>query len=225
MIWLILLVLLVAVLVGPWYWIQYVLRRHSGVRDDYPGTGGDMARHLLDKLGLDQVGVEATDAGDHYSRAARCVRLTADKLDGKSLTAVVIAAHEVGHAIQHARGEALFRARGTLDVLAMLLNRIAPIALLLAPVLVGLWPVAGRLSLLVAVGAMLVSTLVHLVTLPVEWDASFGKALPLLRDGGYLDEQDMRHARTILTAAAFTYVAASLMSMLNVGRWLRLLRR
>ena len=225
MIWVILLLLVLALLLGPGIWVQQVLKRHSGQRDDYPGSGGDMARHLLSKLGLEQVGVESTPAGDHYDPGARMVRLTADKLDGKSLTAVVVAAHEVGHALQHARREALFQSRTALAVVAMWMQRIAPAALLLAPLLVSVAPVAGRISLLVAVAAMLLGTLVHLVTLPVEWDASFGKALPLLREGEYLDEQDMRHARTILTAAALTYVAASLMSLLNIGRWLRVLRR
>jgi len=195
MIWLLLGLLLLAILLLPGIWVQHVLKRHSGHRKDFAGTGGDMARHLLSKMGLDSVLVEGTEAGDHYDPASRTVRLTKDKLDGKSLTAVVVAAHEVGH------------------------------ALLLAPLLAGVSPGFSRLALVVAVGAMLLGTLVHLITLPVEWDASFGKALPLLRDGEYLQPKDMRAARSILLAAAMTYVAASLMSLLNIGRWLRYLRR
>ena len=72
---------------------------------------------------------------------------------------------------------------------------------------------------------MLISTLVNLATLPVEWDASFGKALPILKSGGYLSDEDMQNARHILLAAAMTYVAGSLISLLNVGAWLRVLRR
>jgi Zn-dependent membrane protease YugP len=63
------------------------------------------------------------------------------------------------------------------------------------------------------------------VTLPVEWDASFRRALPLLEAGGYLSREDQRKARQILTAAALTYVAGSLASLLNLWRWLRLLKR
>jgi hypothetical protein len=69
------------------------------------------------------------------------------------------------------------------------------------------------------------ATLVHLVTLPVEWDASFGKALPLLTHGRYIGERDERAVRQILRAAAFTYVAASLASLLNLARWFRFFRR
>lgn len=224
MIWLLLLAVL-ALLLLPGWWVKQVLRKHSGERADYPGTGGDMARHLLHKLGLEDVAVEATAMGDHYDPGARAVRLSEDKLNGRSLTAVVVAAHEVGHALQHARGEPLFSSRTGLAVLALWMQRIAPLALLLTPLLAATAPGASRLSLLIAVGAMLIGTLVHLVTLPVEWDASFGKALPLLEQGEYLDARDMKHARSILTAAALTYVAASLMSLLNIGRWWRYLRR
>ena len=82
---------------------------------------------------------------------------------------------------------------------------------------------AGVLTL--AVTAALLGTLVHLVTLPVEWDASFARALPLLEQGGHLYPSDLPHARRILRAAALTYVASSAASLLNVWRWLAILRR
>jgi Zn-dependent membrane protease YugP len=79
--------------------------------------------------------------------------------------------------------------------------------------------------LLIGVLSMALGTIVHLVTLPVELDASYGKALPLLKEGNYLHEGDLRHAQRILKAAALTYVAGSLASLLNLGRWLAVLRR
>ena len=81
------------------------------------------------------------------------------------------------------------------------------------------------LFLAVAVASMLLGTLVHLVTLPVELDASFNKALPMLKAGQYLYDSDLPHATRILRAAALTYVATSLASLLNLGRWLAVLRR
>lgn len=86
-------------------------------------------------------------------------------------------------------------------------------------------PALGAAFLAVAVGSMLVGTAVHLLTLPVEIDASFRKALPLLADGDYLHDGDLPHARRILQAAALTYVASSLASLLNLGRWMAVLRR
>jgi Zn-dependent membrane protease YugP len=78
--------------------------------------------------------------------------------------------------------------------------------------------------LLVAVASMFLAVLVHIVTLPVEWHASFRRALPLLQEG-YLKPDDMPAARQILRAAAWTYVAASLSSLLNMARWIAILRR
>ena len=72
---------------------------------------------------------------------------------------------------------------------------------------------------------MLSSTLIHLITLPTEFDASFGRALPLLENENILKNGDMKHARKILNAAAMTYVSASLMSLLNIARWWAILRR
>jgi hypothetical protein len=86
-------------------------------------------------------------------------------------------------------------------------------------------PVAGVVVLVAGMATMGIATLVHLVTLPVEWDASFGRALPVLQQGNYLSPEDEQGARRILTAAALTYVAASLASLLNLWRWIAFLRR
>ena len=223
--WILLIVALVMLLSLPSWWVARVLQQHSQHRPDFPGTGGDMARHLLGRFGLQDVVVEASPQGDHYDSSGRAVRLTADKLDGRSLTAVVVAAHEVGHAVQHARAEALFQTRTGLARVTIWLQRLAPVALLVSPLLVSVLPAAGRIGVAVAIMAMLAGVVMHLVTLPVELDASFNKALPWLAEGDYLDEQDMQAARVILRAAALTYVAASLANLLNIWQWLRYWRR
>jgi len=225
MVWLVLFLVLLLALSLPGIWVQRVLKRYSGHRPDFPGNGGDMARHLLAQLDISDVAVETTDQGDHYDPQAKAVRLTADKFEGKSLTAVVVAAHEVGHALQHHRQETLFQSRTVLAHLAYWAQKVAPLALMVSPLLLSVAPAASRWALLAAVVAMLLGTVMHLVTLPVEWDASFNKALPLLEKGEYLGRDDMRSARRILKAAALTYVAGSLASLLNVWRWLRYLRR
>jgi Zn-dependent membrane protease YugP len=173
------------------------------------------------------VKVEETDKGDHYDPEAKAVRLSPGNFSGHSLTAVTVAAHEVGHAIQDARGEILFRSRQRLVRAAVKGERISRVLLIGAPLvlLVTRLPQAGFFMLLAAVGAMALGTLVHIVTLPVELDASYNKALPMLEEDGYLYEGDQPHARRILKAAALTYVAGSLASLLNLGRWLTLLRR
>ncbi len=223
----ILAVLLLLAIFGPQWWAASVLRTHSKPRADYPGTGGEFARHLLNQFQLDDVRVEVTERGDHYDPEARVVRLTQDKLDGKSLTAVTVAAHEVGHAIQHHLGYAPLQWRSRLVRLAQVAEKTGAGVMMVLPVVALLTrsPAVGAVTLLVGLGSMAVSTIVHLVTLPVEWDASFGRAMPLLQAGRYLDQQDEKAARRILQACALTYFASSLASLLSVWRWLKMWRR
>ena len=96
-----LLLLLAAVLV-PQLWIRRVFARHGAERPDLPGTGAELARHLLDRAGLSDVKVELTGDGDHYDPEECAVRLLPQHHDGRSVAAVAVAAHEVSHAVQHA---------------------------------------------------------------------------------------------------------------------------
>ena len=98
------LLLVLAVFAGPQLWVWYEFRRHRAERPDFPGTGGEFARYLLDATGLQAVLVERAERGDHYDPGFRAVRLSDGNLQGRSLTAVAVAAHEVGHAIQHRDG-------------------------------------------------------------------------------------------------------------------------
>lgn len=225
MVFAILVVVLLGLMYLPSLWVRHVLKKHSAHRDDFPGNGADMAHHLINLMALGDVKVEITEHGDHYDPSDKAVRLTEDKYQTPSLTGVVVAAHEVGHAIQDHQKESLFQWRSAMAWVAMLVNKLAPVLLLAAPAL-AIWnPAFSRWSLVAAIASVLVGVLLNLITLPVEWDASFGKALPMLEAGQYLSEQDMRAARQILLAAALTYVAASLASLLNLGTLLRVLRR
>ena len=229
MIWVLLIVVILGAVFLPSVWVKRVLSKYSKPADRYrdKGTGADLARHLLDRFELQNVKVEETEIGDHYDPQAKAVRLTPDNYSGYSLTAVTVATHEVGHALQDARGERLFHTRQRLVGAAMKGERVASIMLMAAPLLLLLtrMPQASALMLLIGVASMALGTVVHLVTLPVELDASYGKALPILREGNYLHDGDITHAEKILKAAALTYVAGSLASLLNLGRWIAVLRR
>ncbi|WP_320416302.1 zinc metallopeptidase [Candidatus Reidiella endopervernicosa] len=173
------------------------------------------------------VGVEETDKGDHYDPISRTVRLSKDNFSGRSLTAVAIAAHEVGHAIQHGSGYRLLMLRNRLVTIAAGAEQVGAAAIFIAPIIAAVTrtPASGGLILIFAISGLAVSTLVHLITLPVELDDSFKKALPILQAGEYLNPEDLPAARQILRAAAFTYVAGSLMGLINFWRWLAILRR
>ena len=225
--WLILALLVVGALFGPQLWVRHVMRRHSTPRADFPGSGGELARHLLDRLGLAEVGVDATDQGDHYDPVARVVRLRGEHFNGRSLTAVVIAAHEVGHAVQDASGYRPLRWRQRLLGFTQIAQQLGNGLIMATPLIAVItrMPSAGLLLLAAGLASLGSALLIHLITLPVEWDASFGRALPLLEAGQYIPAKDLPAARHILRAAAFTYVAGTLAGLLNFWRWLRLARR
>jgi len=225
---LIIIALIVATVVfGPGIWVRRVLERYAEPADRYKGSGAQLAQHLLNKNGLSEVSVEKTADGDHYDPEAKAVRLTEDKFDGHSLTAITVAAHEVGHAIQDHEGYAPLRIRGRLVRATRGLERLGAGVLLVSPFIGALTRAPGLGILMFGAGFLTLgtSTLVHFATLPTEFDASFSRALPMLDKYGILKTVDRPHARRILRAAALTYVSASLMSLLNIARWWALLRR
>ena len=219
--------IIVGIVFLPGVWVQHVLTKYSKPEDRYSGTGRDLARHLLDRYGMESVKVEETEQGDHYDPVDKAVRLTADKFSGRSLTAITVAAHEVGHALQDHEGYKPLRYRTHLVRATQKFEKLGAGILMVSPFIGAITRVPG-LGILMFLGGLMTlgtSTLVHLVTLPTEIDASFNRALPMLDENGILKKNDKRHARRLLKAAAFTYVSASLMSLLNIARWFAILRR
>ena len=220
--------LLFLLLFGPQVWTRHVMQRYNTPIAEIPGTGGELARHLLNRFELNDVGVEATVPGnDHYDPKTRTVRLSPDYFTGRSLTSMVISAHEVGHALQHKTHYQPLYLRWKLALMAAVAEKIASFVLVILPlvaVLVRL-PAVGLLMFIAGITILILPVIVHLITLPVEWDASFHRALPILVQGDYIPSSAIPIAMQILMAAAFTYVAASLASLLNIYRWIAFLRR
>lgn len=220
------LVAVAALVIGPGLWARHMLERY-GREEYFSGTGIDLARILVDDLRLAGVRVETTDKGDHYDPLEKAVRLNPSLAGRRSLTAVVVAAHEIGHAMQDQSGDSLLRLRTALVRAGIWAERIGAAAIMVAPLLGAALqvPLVGRFVLAAAVCVLGIPVLVHLVTLPVEIDASFSRALPVLRAGRYIPPEDEAAARRILTACALTYLAQALAGMFNVLRWARIFRR
>ena len=226
MAYLVVIFLIIVVVYGPQFWSKYILKKYN--RDEYfSGSGMDLAEILLDRMNLSQVRMEATDLGDHYDPLNKVVRLSRTNCGKKTLTAVVVAAHEVGHAVQDQLGYTPLYLRTRWIVAAQKAERLGAVLMISIPVITAVTrvPAAGVLMFLVGLASLLIPVLVHLVTLPVEWDASFKRALPLLETGEYIPEDNLPAARRILTACTLTYVASALASLLNLWRWIRVLRR
>lgn len=227
MYFLLLTILLLLCAFGPSLWVRFNMKRYSKTIEGMPGTGGELALHLLDKFEMKGFVVEETEAGDHFDPSAKAVRLSKDNYSGKSLTAVAVAAHEVGHAIQFFRQENIFQLRAKYIPMAMRFKKTGIVLLTLVPIVMLVFRAPAAVFVLIGLSLLfqLIGTLAYLIVLPEEWDASFGKALPILLEGEYIPHNQIEPVRRVLKAAALTYFAGALADILNIGRWLILLRR
>jgi len=220
-------VLLLLISVLPRWWVKKVFRENSEIRTDLPGTGGELAEHLIQELNYADISVVATKEGDHFNPETGLIALNDLHFEGKSLTAIAVAAHEIGHLIQHRNHEIMLEKRTELIKKTLPFRRFSGFALMLFPVAVLVFKSPLILLLFVAMGfsSTLLEAAIHLITLPVELDASFRKALPILQKGDYINKEDEPRIRKILLAAALTYVASALAGLVDLSRWMRLIRR
>tara|TARA_R110001606_G_scaffold69194_3_gene158155 strand:- start:5472 stop:6149 length:678 start_codon:yes stop_codon:yes gene_type:complete len=224
MLWIVGIAIALLLLVGPNLWVKFTLKRYATDRKDLPGTGGELATHLVKRFELTDVKVEQTQEGhDHFDFGQHAVRLSPSVFNGRSLTAVAVAAHEVGHAIAHEKKQKISHLSSRYLPLAHFARRITAGLLLGWPALSLLLhiPYAVPLHALVVGLSGLLAVLVQVAILPEEWDASFNKALPILKEGNYIPQEDLPKVKRILTACAMTYVAAALIKVLFVWRWFK----
>lgn len=175
-------------------------------------TGVDCARRILDNEGLYYVQVSITDRGDHYNPTDNTVYLSAKNFHSSSITAVSVAAHECGHAIQHAREYAPLNIRTALvPVVNIGTNLSWPLIIL------GIVLSYNQTLIQIGIWAFSLAVLFQLVTLPVEFNASH-RAVAKLEQFGILTSEENRGSKKVLRAAAFTYVAAAASSILQLLR-------
>jgi Zn-dependent membrane protease YugP len=200
--------------------VQSTYARFSQVPIANGLTGAQVAQEILRRNGLSAVEIDRTDGvlSDHYDPRTRTLNLSSDVHDGRSVASAGVAAHETGHAIQHARQYAPLALRSAMVPTVQFGSWLAwPLFVL------GLFIHSG---VMVQLGILIYSAAVAfaMVTLPVEFDAS-ARAMHALRDEGLVDADELRGVRAVLTAAALTYVAAAAMAALQLLRMLLLARR
>ena len=219
--------IVIALIFGPSLWVKFVMRRYSSEKTEMPGTGGELAKHLIERFSLKDVEVEVTELGDHYDPIEKKVRLSQENYESKSLTAIAIAAHEVGHAIQDQQGDKRLAIRTKMVPVIDKVARLSAVIISLSPVIgiITRHPMPFSLLLFIGLSGFIARMMVHAVTLPIEFDASFSKALPLLREGKYVSQSNEKAVSTVLRAAALTYVSAALADILNLGRWIVIMLR
>jgi len=212
--------ILIFIAFGIAMWAQSKVKsnfeRYAKVGAKAQVTGLQVARKLLDEHGLYDVKVELSKHGslsDHYDPTKRIVRLSQPVYSRASVASLSIAAHEVGHAIQHAEGYAMLKVRSALFPAANLGSRSAPILLILGFVM-SFPPLIG-----VGIGLFSVAVLFQLATLPVEFDAS-NRAKKELYRLGFVSETEKTGVNRVLNAAALTYVASAAIAALQLLKFI-----
>lgn len=212
--YLLLIVFTIALSMGAQFFLSSTYGRWSRIRNARNLTGAEVARDMLDANGLNGVPVERVPGQltDHYDPIKKVVRLSEVNFDNPSLAALAVAAHEVGHAVQDQQSYAPLRLRAQLLPALTIGSNFGPWMIILG-LMLGVTGLAW--AGLIAFAAAL---LFHLVTLPVEFDAS-RRALLTLQGNGYLTRPETDGARSVLTAAALTYVVGFLIALAQVIYW------
>lgn len=200
--------------------VKGTFAKYSKIRSRSGLTGAQVAERILRENDIHGVRIEpiAGKLTDHYDPRSRTLRLSEPVYGSGSLSALGVAAHEVGHAIQHSRGYAMLKFRSWWVPVANLGSGISMFVLIGAMLLGGVQTAFGTTLAWVGIGLFATATIFTLVTLPVEFDAS-RRALASLESGGIMPPEELAGARKVLSAAGMTYVAAFITSLLMLLYW------
>ncbi|MAJ86655.1 MAG: zinc metallopeptidase [Cellvibrionales bacterium TMED148] len=212
--------LLMILVFGPTLWLNFVFNRHDKVLVDMPFTASEFGQDVLQEKGLDRVQIEETNGGDHYDVKENKVRIAKQRLSRKSLTAISIVCHEIGHAIQHAEKYEPLKQRTLIVERTAWITRLGSAILFLGlPTIyaTGLYSLI-KVCLFLVILSAIIGLVIHLITLDVELDASFKRALPILKEK--VPAEYHVACRSVLRAAALTYVVGvigNLFSLRAIG--------
>lgn len=200
--------------------VKGAFSKYSGVRNSRGYTGADAARAILDRNGLSYIRIEHINGEltDHYDPSANVIRLSDSVYNNDSVAAVGVAAHEASHAVQYAEGYGPIKVRSAIIPITQFGSNLS------TPLVI--FGIIFSSNVLITAGILLFCTVVlfQAITLPVEFNAS-GRALKVLREEHFLDDDEMKGAKSVLTAAALTYVAAMFSALASLARLLLIRNR
>lgn len=200
--------------------VKGTFSKYSGVRNSRGYTGADAARAILDRNGLSYIRIEHINGEltDHYDPGANVIRLSDSVYNNDSVAAVGVAAHEAGHAVQYAEGYGPIKVRSAIIPITQFGSNLSTPLVILG--------IIFSSNVLITAGILLFCTVVlfQAITLPVEFNAS-GRALKVLREEHFLDDDEMKGAKSVLTVAALTYVAAMFSALASLARLLLIRNR
>ena len=204
-------------------WLKNTFAKYNEQATRTGQTGAQIARNILDRAGLNDVKLEETpgELSDHYDPGAKTVRLSPNNYHRSSVAAAAVAAHECGHALQHAKGYFPVVIRGAMFPAVKVASQFGPILLMIGIFLGATSELAPAYAWNIALAGVVcygAAVAFHFVTLPVEFDAS-ARALKVLEGQHYLFDSEMPGARKVLTAAAMTYVVSALYALMELVYW------
>ena len=210
------LIVLFSISILPVVWINYVFKKNDEILPNMPFNGIEFGNQLIKELELKDVCLEKTLIGDHYDLDQRKVKVGEDRLRKKSLTSISIICHEIGHAIQHAENYTPLITRTKIVKNTLWINKIAFAVIYIGlPIIfaTGYLPLI-KVCILLILLSLFIGVVIHLVTLEVELDASFNKAMPIIKKK--IPEVYHDSCRSILRAAAFTYVVGVFKNLISL---------
>ena len=207
------------------YKVKSTYNKYSRVRSTSGKTGREVAEEILAANGIHDVQVLQGEGflSDHFDPVKKRVVLSPDNFNKPTVAGTAIAAHEVGHAIQHAHGYAFLEFRTALLPLANLGSSLSYIIILAGIVLTALSNTFGTTLLWVGIVFMSFAVLFTIITLPVEFDAS-KRAMRQIEKLNMVNQQEYKHAKKVLSAAAMTYVAATAVAVAELARFILIAR-
>ena len=200
------LIFLFILFVAPIIWYNYIFKKNDKVLINMPFTGYEFGRELLQEHNLNDVQIEGTKLGDHYDLINKKVMVLEDRLGKKSLTSITIICHEIAHAIQHKENYKPLKRRNVIIRNTSWITQLGSGILLIGFPIIFATGSYGFIKICLAIAAfsLLISALIHIITLDVEIDASFNKAYPIIKQKVPAEYHEA--CRSILLAAALTYV-------------------
>jgi len=200
------LIFLFILFVAPVIWYNYIFKKNDKVLINMPFTGFEFGKELLQEHNLNDVQIEATKLGDHYDLINKKVMVLEDRLGKKSLTSITIICHEIAHAIQHKENYKPLKRRNVIIRNTSWITQLGSGILLIGFPIIFATGSYGFIKICLAIAAfsLLISALIHIITLDVEIDASFNKAYPIIKQKVPAEYHEA--CRSILLAAALTYV-------------------
>ena len=209
----------------PMLWLNYVFKKNDVILENMPFNGLEFGNLILRERGLQNVLIEQTKIGDHYDLNEKKIKVLDERLEKKSITAISIVCHEIGHAIQHSENYKPLEQRNKIVKNTAWITRIGSGILYMGIPAIFATGASSliKVSLLITLLSLVIGVLIHLITLDVEFDASFNRALPILKEKVPVEYHSA--CRSILLAAAFTYVIGTIRNFLSLRYiWLLLTR-